>query len=201
MRGQLLPPLICILLGVVLARPVLAAGQQTVRGTTYSSTAQVEGKTLRLLGAGLRRVRRFFLSFDAYTMAAYSESGTCDAAALISADETKYIHIVALRDLSADTIRGRLAEALENNTPNGASESLQLQIQTFLTYFEQDLVEQASMELIYVPGAGTTVKHNGAQEGAITLGKPFADILWSSYFSEDTCCTDLKEAILSSCSD
>jgi len=201
MRRHIVSQLISSALVAVLVGPVLAAGQQTVQGNTYANTVQVEGKTLQLLGAGLRRVRRFFIPFDAYTMGAYSESGTCDAAALISADEVKYIHIVTLRHLSADTIRGRLGEALRNNTPTDASESLRLQIQTFLTYFEQDLVEQATMGLIYVPGAGTTVYQNDEQQGATTPGKAFADVLWSSYFSDDSCCTDLKDAILSHCSD
>jgi hypothetical protein len=200
MRQRLPCLLISIVCTLVLTTPGPAPGQETVQQNPYPETVEVEGTTLQLIGAGLRQVRRFFIHFDVYTMGAYSESGACDAAALIAADEIKYLRIDTLRDLSSETIRSGLGAALEDNTLPNTSADLRGQSETFLTYFDQDLDAPASMELVYVPGAGTTVTQNGEAEGAVIPGKAFADVLWSSYFSDETCCTDLRNAILRSCS-
>lgn len=172
------------------------ASAKIVKENEYPDTVQVAGTTLKLLGVGLRE--KWFL--DIYTMGAYSESGTCDVRALITADEVKYIRIDILRDLSAKKMAKVLGKAFGRNTPADASEDLRAQINIFLGYFKQDLTEQGSMELTYVPGTGTTLKQNGKQQGAITRGKAFADVLWRCYFSSKTCCPDLKAQILSYCS-
>ena len=172
------------------------ASAKLIKGNNYPNVVQVGSTTLKLLGVGLRK--QWFL--DIYTMGAYSESGACDVRILASSDEIKYIRIDTLRDLSAGKIGKSLGEALDKNMPVDVSEELESQINIFLGYFKQDLAEQESIELIYVPGLGTTLKTNGEQQGLITPGKAFSEVLWSAYFSSRTCCRSLRDQILSDCS-
>ncbi len=179
---------------VVLLSPVRALLAGTEQNT-YSSTVEVAGKRLELVGTGLRE--KWF--FDVYEMGAYSESGRCDAEALISADEVKYIRIDMRRNVSADKIAGALNKSLRKNLPAGASADLQAHVDTFLSQFKRDLSKGARMELTYVPGVGTTVTQNGEQQAPAAPSKAVADVLWSSYFSSKTCCRKLKAQILSGC--
>ena len=168
-----------------------------VKGNEYPSTLEVAGERLALLGAGLRE--KWW--FDMYTMAAYSESGACHAGLAIATDEIKHIRIDMLRDLTADKMAGALRKALARNLQEDASADLRAQVETLLSYFQQDLAAGASLELTYVPGAGTTLWQNGTQQGAVQPGKALADALWSCYFSSRTCCPGLKAEILASCAD
>ncbi len=195
MTDQIRSWVIAVFVAAALATAGLASAP-TLERWKYPKTVEVAGRTLELIGAGLRE--KWF--FDVYTLGAYSESGTCDTLGVISADEVRYIRIDLLRNVSAENMAKALGKAFERNTPADASVDLRIQIETFLSYFQQDLIRGASLELTYVPGPGTTLKQNGEQQGAVTPGKAFADVLWSSYFGSKTCCPGLKAQILSHCS-
>ncbi len=173
----------------------LAEQAVTVKGVGYPETVEVGGKRLKLLGAGLRE--KWF--FDVYTMAAYSESGFCRPEVIISGEEIKSLRLVLLRDVSAEQLSGALADALARNTAPGASAELRGKIRVFLSSFRQDLAKGERMEMTYLPEVGVVITQNGEQQGAVTPGKDFADILWSCYFGPRTCCRGLKKQILSVC--
>jgi hypothetical protein len=181
---------------LVMLAPCAVAGDVIVKGNRYPETVQVADKTLRLLGAGLREK----WVFDVYTLGAYSESGACEGRALISANEVKYIRIDMLRYVSAGKMAEALDKAFRKNMPAPGAADLGIQIKAFLLNFRQDLAKGASIELTYVPGVGTTQKQNGTPAGGVTPGKGFADLLWSCYFSSNTCCPSLKTQIISNCS-
>ena len=84
---------------VALCLPLVALAV-TVEGNTYPKTVTIEGKTLKLVGAGLREK----WVFDVYTMGAYTESGSCNTSTLITANEPKCLRINMLRDVSAEKI-------------------------------------------------------------------------------------------------
>ena len=174
----------------------LSAQTQTVNGNLYSETVEVAGRTLTLVGAGLRE--RWW--FDIYTMGAYVESHTCNPRRLISVDEVKFIRIDLLRDVEAKSMARALKDAFEKNLPTEARSNVRLQINTALGYFKKDLEKGDSMELTYVPGVGTAIMQNSEQQGATISGKRVSDVLWNSYFSSATCCSGLKKRILSRCS-
>ena len=56
------------------------------------------------------------------------------------------------------------------------------------------------MEITYVPGVGTALMQNREQQGVTVPDKGFADLLWASFFSSETCCSGLKKQILEHCS-
>ncbi len=166
----------------------------TVEGNKYSQTTVIAGKKLKLIGAG---VREKWL-FDIYTMGAYTESGTCELKSIRYKDEVKYLQINMLRDVSKKNMTTALREALENNTPKNASEELKKQIRNFTSYVNK-CDKGTVMEMIYIPGKGTTLKYNGKQYGSIIKGKDFHVVLWDCYFSSKTCCKGLKSQILKTC--
>ncbi len=166
----------------------------TVEGNDYPETVGIAGKQLKLVGAGTR-VKWLF---DVYTMGAYTESGGCSLKTIRNKDEVKYLKINMLRTVSKKNMAMALNEALTNNTPNNATEELKKQIAKFVSYVAR-CPKGTVMEMVYVPGKGTILKHNGRQHGAAVPGRDFAKVLWDCYFSPKTCCTSLKSDILKTC--
>ena len=138
--------------------------------------------------------------FDIYTMGAYAENRTCDPQMLISMDGAKSLRIDLLRDVDAKSMAAEIGKALEKNLPPDAPPDLRSQIDTFRGYFKKDLEKGDSMEMTYVPGVGTALMQNREQQGVTVPDKGFADILWASFFSSETCCSGLKKQIFEHCS-
>jgi Chalcone isomerase-like len=171
-----------------------ASSELTVEGNRYAQTVTIAGKTLKLVGAGTR-VKWLF---DVYTMGAYTESGNCSIGSIRNKDEVKYLRINMLRSVSKKNMAMALNEALTTNTPRDASSELKKQIETFVSYVNQ-CPKGTMMEMVYIPGKGTVLKHNGRAHGKPIPGKAFARVLWDCYFSPKTCCKSLKSDILRSC--
>jgi len=184
-----------IFLIVVITAVPLVAWALTVEGTNYPNTVKAGGKTLKLVGAGLRE--KFF--FDVYTMGVYTENHTCDTRRLIKSDEVKYLRLDMHRDVSAEKMSSTIGEAFDEHMPKNAPTQLRKQRKTFESYFKEECAEGNVIEFTYVPGKGTSMKQNGKSMGPVLVGKPFQEVLWDIYFGPDTCCDDLKEQILESC--
>jgi len=173
----------------------LAAGVATVEGKTYQPAVTVEGKGLKLVGAGLRE--KWLV--DVYAMAAYSESGSCAVADIIGKDEPRYLRMDMLRDVSAEKMASTISESFGDHLPANASEKLKAQRKTFEGYFKDECSEGTVLEFVYLPGTGTLMKQNGKLLGPALEGLDFARVLWDIYFGKDTCCEDLKIDILKHC--
>ena len=195
MSNRTVTQLGAIVLMVPLMVP-LSAQNQMVKGNTYADTVEVGVRTLTLIGAGLRE--RGWL--DIYTMGAYAENRTCDPQMLISMDGAKSLRIDLLRDVDAKSMAAEIGKALEKNLPPDVPPDLRSQIDTFRGYFKKDLEKGDSMEMTYVPGVGTALMQNREQQGVTVPDKGFADILWASFFSSETCCSGLKKQIFEHCS-
>jgi hypothetical protein len=182
------------LVAIAILVPALALAI-TVEGTKYENTVNIEGKTLKLVGAGLRE--KWF--FDVYTMGVYTESGSCNTSQLIKTDEVKYLRLDMHRDVSAEKMSSTIGESFEEHMPKNASAELKQQRKTFESYFKKECKEGNVLEFTYVPGKGTSLKQNGASMGPVLTGKAFQEVLWDIYFGKDTCCDDLKEQILETC--
>jgi len=179
---------------VLVSLPLLASGV-TVEGNSYPKTVTIEGKQLKLIGAGLRE--KYW--FDVYTMGAYSESGKCATSAIINTDEVKYLRLDMLRDVEAEKMVSSIDESFGNNMPKNASAELKKQRKTFASYFKTECKEKTVIEFTYVPGTGVIMKQNGKKLGPPLTGQAFMKVFWSLYFSKNTCCDDLKEQILKHC--
>ena len=107
---------ISLLLGVglLLATPLTRAqGAETISagGTQFAAKANLDGQPLLANGAGIRS--KFFL--DIYAAALYLPTKTSDPSAILAAEEPSRVHIVMLRDLSADRFVSALEDGLRDN--------------------------------------------------------------------------------------
>jgi hypothetical protein len=183
-----------VTIAVLVSLPLLASGL-TVEGNHYPKTVTIEGKSLRLVGAGLRE--KWW--FDVYSMGVYSQSGNCNPAALINTDEVKYLRLDMLRDVDAEKMASTIGESFAEHMPKNAPAELKKQRKTFESYFKEECKEKTVLKFIYVPGTGVIMKQNKKKLGPPLTGKAFMQVLWDIYFGKDTCCEDLKEQVLESC--
>ena len=81
--------------------------------TEAPKTVSVAGKSLKLLGSGLRE----FLFVDIYELHAYSESGSCSTDEIINKEEVKALHLVTMRDIPIGRLKSNLKSTFEKNLP------------------------------------------------------------------------------------
>ena len=182
----------CLMLALCV--PV-SASALTVEGNSYPDKVTIDSQELLLVGAGLRE--KWWV--DVYTMAAYSQSGSCNPSLMIDKDETKYLRMDLKRDVSAEKMASTIGEAFTEHMPKDASPKLDQQRQQFEKYFKTELTEGTKLEFVYTPNKGTLMKQNGNELGPALEGIQFHKVLWDIYFGKDTCCDGLKEQILKSC--
>jgi len=185
--------------GILLVLVSRVAIGYPIEGVEYAPTTTLGGRTLRLLGVGMREVTVF--KVDVYTLGAYVEHRTCDLARVVPADETRMLRLHFVRDVGADKMRANMKKSFEGHTPADASDDLKRRIHDFVEMFGIDAKEGTEVEVRYEPASGTSVFVNGRQRGGTIPGHDFNRILWDIYFGQDTCCPSLREGVLRSCRD
>jgi hypothetical protein len=177
-----------ILVGVLvwLAGAVLAV---EIAGVKPSDTITVEGKTLKLNGAGLRTK----LMFKVYVASLYLETPSKDAAAIVSSDQIKSMRLSILRSLTGAKVSEAIEEGFEKNSKAqmGALKPRLTKLGTMIPNVESGDV----IELTFVPGKGTVVTVKGAEKGVIE-GKDFADALFAVWLGASPVQEDLKRELL-----
>ena len=175
-----------VALSLMLAAPAFA---KEVAGVKYPETATVEGKELKLNGAGIRTK----LVFKVYTAGLYVENPSKDGAQLINSDEVKRVRMYMLRDLDKKTIGDAMADGFKKNAGAKMAE-LQPKLDTF-TAALPDVKKGDEITLTYVPGQGTRVQSKSGQ--ALTVeGKDFADALFSVFVGKNPVDGGLKDGLL-----
>ncbi len=160
-----------------------------VAGVNLPETAVADGKTLKLVGAGLRTR----MMFKVYAAALYAETPQKDARTLIASDQAKRVQLVLLRSLDATTLRDAIREGFENNSRDKMP-TLKPRLDRLMSMFPS-VKEGDKIALTYQPGKGTTVTVNNADKGMIE-GKDFADALFAVWLGASPVQEDLKQALL-----
>jgi Chalcone isomerase-like len=160
-----------------------------VAGVSVPPTLTVDGKTLKLNGAGLRTK----VVFKVYVAALYLETPSKDAAGIVSSDQAKAMRLAILRSLKGSQVSEAIAEGFEKNSKAqmGALKARLDKLGTLIPNVEKgdDIV------LAYVPGKGTVVQVKGAEKGVVE-GKDFADALFSVWLGANPVQDDLKRELL-----
>lgn len=177
-------------LGAVAAlAPALA---EEAEGVTLKDSVTVGDKALALNGLGVRR-KRMFVLVNVYVAGLYLEHGSSDAAAITSADETKRIEMVFLRDVSGDSVGDAIAEAFEKNS---AAQLPALKDRLAkLKKLIPDVKKGDDLLFTYEPGKGTKVTLNNAEKGSIE-GHDFQKALFLAWLGSQPADEDLKKALL-----
>ena len=162
-----------------------------VAGVKLPDTVTVEGKTLKLNGAGIRKKA----IFKVYVGSLYLETPSKDATAIVGANEIKSMRLHMLRNVEGPKISGAIAEGFENNSKD-ALPQLKARLDQ-LAKMIPDVKEGDEIALTWVPDKGTQVSVRGTSTGTID-GRDFADALFSVWLGPNPVQEDLKEALLGS---
>jgi hypothetical protein len=177
---------LAILLCLTTALPTPA---KEVAGVSLPETVSVDGKTLKLNGAGLRKK----MMFKVYVAGLYLETPSRDAAAVSSSDEVKRMQLSILRSLDHSKITEAISEGFEKNSKEQLP-ALKARLDR-LNSMIPDVKEGDQILLTYVPGKGTVVAAKNVEKGVIE-GKDFADALFSVWLGSNPVQEDLKKALL-----
>jgi len=172
---------------LALAAAVALAGE--LAGVRMPEAVTVEGKTLKLNGMGLRKK----LIFKVYVAGLYLESPSKDAAAVLSATETKSMRLHILRSLKGSKVSEAISEGFERNS-NAQMAALKARLERFSAMIP-DVAEGDEILLTWVPERGTKVTVRGTDRGVIE-GRDFADALFAVWLGPNPVQDDLKKALL-----
>jgi len=171
---------------LALAAPVAA---REIRGVMLPESIQVEGHTLALNGAGIRR--RFF--FDVYVIGLYVEHPTTDRDAILAANGPRRVRIELVRSVSAEQMRNAVAEGFRRSA--GAAMPA---LETRLARLESMLRAGGPGDvttLTWIPGRGTVVTDDGHEVGTIE-GKDCADVVFGVWIGPRPVDEGLARALL-----
>ena len=174
-----------VLLLSLLATPALA---RDIEGTPIADTVTAEGKTLLLIGGGIRTK----WMFSVYVGALYAEKPTFNAANLIKSDQIKRMELHMLRDVGKDKIVESITEGFDKQS-KAQMPALKDRLAQ-LAAAVPDLKKGDVLTLTYVPDKGTVV--GGAAKETVIPGKDFADALFSVWLGPDPVDGDLKRKLL-----
>ncbi|MBK7663120.1 MAG: chalcone isomerase family protein [Candidatus Methylophosphatis roskildensis] len=175
----------------LIAAPAFAAAE--VAGVKFEDTEQVAGQATVLNGAGLRT--RLF--FQVYAMGLYLPKKEASAAAAIGASGAKRVHIVTLRDLTAEQFAEALVKGFAEN--HDAAEMAKLQAR--LDEFKSTLLsigaakKGTQISIDFVPGSGTRLLVGGNQKGKDIAGEDFYAGLLRIWLGSKPVDADLKSAL------
>jgi len=174
-----------LLLCSLVAFPVTA---KDVDGNQVPDTVTQDGKTLSLIGAGIRNK----WMFNVYVGALYAEKPTFNAANLIKSEQIKRMDLHLLRDVGKDKIVESIREGFEKQS-KAQMPALQGRLDQ-LAAAVPDLKKGDTLSLTYIPDKGVVV--GGAAKETVIPGKDFADALFSVWLGPDPVDGDLKRKLL-----
>ncbi len=162
-------------LSIAIAIPALAL---TLAGVNLEDHTTVNGQTLVLNGAGLRK--KFFIKV--YVGGLYLPAKSSNAAAIMAADTARRQVMHFLYSVSKDQMCEAWEEGLEKNTKNPSAE-VKAAFKTLCSWMEP-IPKGNRLVLTYVPGSGTTVEINGKNKGTLP-GKATADAILATWIGPD----------------
>src|SRR5262249_3418573 len=175
-----------VLLALLIARPALARERE---GVVAPPEIQVEGRTLKLMGMGLRKK----LWIKVYLASLYVENPTDDPAQVIASDQVKRVQMNMLRDLD----HGKIVEAVQQGFERNSGPQmprLQERLDRFLRAVP-DLHGGETIVITYLPGRGTLIKPGSGAEVELP-GKDFADALFSVWLGKHPVDEELRQEMM-----
>jgi len=179
-----------IIVSVTMCLAALTATAMTVAGVKVNDSTTVNGQTLVLNGAGVRKK----LFIKVYAGVLYLPAKQSDAAAILAADTPREMVMHFVFNVGKGKIAEAWEEGLEANTPNAPAE-VKNAFKTLSSWME-DMKDGQSIVLTYVPGTGTTVTANGKVKGTLP-GKATADAILATWIGpKPGPGADFKNAVL-----
>ena len=176
-----------LLMVVGLLAPLAHAG--SLADVTMDDEVMVSGKTIQLNGMGLRKK----LWVKVYVGGLYLENPTTDAETAAASKQVKKMVMHFLTNKAKKKkMDSAWDEGFEANAANFAS--IKDRVETFKGYFG-DMEVGDVVEMVLVPGEGTTVSLNGQTKGTIQ-GDDFAEALVQVWVGSTPPSEDFKAGVL-----
>lgn len=171
--------------------PCLAAD---VAGVKFADSEQIGGQPTVLNGAGLRTR----LMIKVYAMGLYVPTKTTDAAAAIDGVGAKRVHIVTLRDLTAEQFADALVKGFGANHSAAEMGKLQSRLDEFAAALLSvgEARKGSVIDIDFIPGSGTRLQVGGNQKGKDIPGEDFYSGLLKIWLGNKPVDDDLKAALL-----
>ena len=181
------PKLAATLLSLAIAIPALAL---TVAGVNLDDHTTVNGQTLVLNGAGLRKK----LFIKVYVGGLYIGAKNSNPQTITGTDSPRRMVMHFLYSVSKNQMCDAWSEGLEQNTKNASAE-VKNGFKTLCDWMEP-IPKGNRLVLTYVPGSGTTVEINGKTKGTLA-GKATADAILATWIGpKPGPGEDFKDAVL-----
>jgi hypothetical protein len=178
-----------LLLSLMLLVPIAASAVE-VGGVNMEDKTTVNGQTLVLNGAGLRK--KLFIKI--YAGGLYLPAKMSNPATILGSDSPRRMVMHFLYSVSKDQMCDAWEEGLEANTPNANAE-VKAAFKTLCSWMEP-IPKGNRLVLTYVPGTGTVVEVNGKVKGTLP-GKPTADAIVSTWIGPKPAMgDDFKNSVL-----
>src|SRR6185436_14974476 len=167
MRSRITATLFCF----ALALPAIAL---TLAGVNLEDRVTVNGQTLVLNGAGLRK--KFIIKV--YVGGLYLPVKNANPQTITNTDSARRQVMHFLYSVSKDQMCEAWEEGLKDNTKNPSAE-VKANFTTLCSWMEP-IPKGNRLVLTYVPGSGTTVEINGKAKGTLA-GKATADAILATW--------------------
>ena len=166
------------------------AEARELAGVKLDETINVQGKDLKLNGAGIRKKA----IFKVYVGALYVENISKDGAALLASDQTMRVKEVFVRNVDKGKITDAFSEELKK-AAGGAYDKFKDRIDKLMAAIP-DLKDGDDMVFTYVPGKGTTFGIKDVDQVTIE-GKDFQQLLFGLWLGPNPGDRGLADAMLS----
>ncbi len=165
-----------------------------VAGVKIDDAVRIAGAELKLNGAGLR-TRAFF---KVYAMGLYLQDKQAAPAAIYAAPGPKRVHIRMLRDVNANDFSGALNDGLKDNHTETEMQGLAPRIALLVGIMNEmkEAKTGLSIDLDWIPGAGTQVTIGGQASGKPIAGEDFYRALLRVWLGDNPVQGDLRKALL-----
>lgn len=172
----------------------LPASAIDVAGVPYADKTKVGANELQLNGAGLRS--RFV--FSVYTIGLYLPEKKNTAEAVFGMKGPKRLHIVTVRELTAEQFAESLVSAIEKNHTESELAPLKARVEELRnTILSLNVAPKGALvDLDWLPETGTRLYFNGQQKGKDIAGEDFYRALLKIWLGNRPAQGDLKEALL-----
>lgn len=162
-----------------------------IAGVHLPDSVTVNNKKLQLNGAGLRKK----VIIKVYAGGLYLLKKETDPEKIIAADEPMMVRMHFIHSkVSREKLVNAWNEGLAKAT-NGDTAAIQSQINEFNGYFTTDAKKGDVVDVIYVPGRGTSVAMNGKRKGT-TPGFEFKKAVFAIWLGEKPADAGLKKGMV-----
>jgi hypothetical protein len=198
MRASSLVAMVAVALAFTAARSsageVIEKGSKVAFPDTITLPSPEGPIELVATGTGLRTKFRFKVYACVSYVDATADLGSDPAAALITLDRAKQIHMKFRRDVDHEKVVNAFREGLEKNAGDRLAPLEDVEAR-FLAQFVDDLKKNDTLTLTYLPGRGLISSYNGKELGAID-DEEFASFVWAIYFGDEPVSGKMKKQMV-----